>query len=68
MTLRLRKDGQPYRKVGRKGDPRRKEACEEYSARPSYVYHADVALLDQLDRCKNDAARRILLGTGRKRA
>lgn len=54
---------------GRKQNPRRKEFCERYGLTPRQMRSLSIGgmLLDQLDRCKSEAARRLLLGVSKKK-
>jgi hypothetical protein len=46
---------------------RRMETCEKYGVQPTRknMYLLNEELLDQLDRCADDAARRLLLGVSK---
>jgi hypothetical protein len=54
----------PHRQSGRRKNSRRKKVAAQFGLTPCMSTHEKLpdTLLDQLDRCKNVAAKRILLG------
>lgn len=59
----------PANKVGRPGNPRRKAICEKFGVKSVGKKHFITnGLLDQLDACADDSARRLLLGKGEREA
>jgi hypothetical protein len=63
---RLRKDGQPWGKTGRKVSPFRTAIIETFGFRTSDFNSRKIGrLAQQLRQCKTNSARRLLLGVGR---
>jgi hypothetical protein len=54
--------------MGRPRSPERAELMKNYSLSKSQLHRLSGKKLEQLNACQNDAARRLLLGVGRKKA
>ena len=48
--------------------PRRRAYVDRYSLTLRQAKHLTTAMLDQLDACKDESFRRVLLGVGRRAA